>query len=211
MKGAAYRNLLPLICLLAAVLISGCAAPKSMNSMKSMIVLLPDDGKVSGEVTVTNANGSQLLNQSLQSVEIAGTQGRPAEPVVLKGAAVQEVFRAVLAATPAPPAHYLLYFKLGRAELLPESQLLLPEIVKVIKERSPAALSVVGHADSVGSIEYNYKLGLLRAAAVAELLATQGAAPVSIETSSRGKSDLLVKTLDQTPEPRNRRAEVTIR
>ena len=204
MSGA-FRNLLPAWALLVALLLSGCAAPKSM------IVLLPEGGKVSGEVVVANAHGSQLLNQSWQSVEIAGSQGRPTDPVVLEGRAVQEVFAPVRRAMPASPVHYLLYFKLDTAEILPESKLLLPTIAAEIKKRSPAQLSVVGHADTVGSVEYNYHLGQARAAAVVQQLTLLGAAPASVETFSRGKSDLLVKTSDQTPEPRNRRAEVTVR
>ena len=205
MKRAVYRNLLPFFCFFVSVLLSGCAA------QKSVIVLLPEDGKVSGVVGVVNAQGSQVLNQSWQSVEIAGSQGQPASPIVLDETTVQDLFGGVLSAMPLPPVHYLLYFKLNSAELLPDSQLLLPAIAKAVNDRHPAQLSVVGHTDTVESAVYNYQLGLLRAQAVSGLLASYGAAPVSIETSSRGKADLFVKTPDQTLEPRNRRAEVTIR
>jgi OmpA family len=205
MTTAIYRHLSLYLCFIVLVLLTGCAA------QKSVIVLLPENGKVSGEVTVVNAHGSQVLSQSWQSVEIAGSQGRPARPIVLDETTVQGVFGGVISAMPLPPVHYLLYFKLDSAELLPNSQLLLPAIAKVIKERYPAQLSVVGHTDTVESAEYNHQLGLLRATAVSELLASHGAAPASIEISSRGKTDLLVKTPDQTLEPRNRRAEVTIR
>ena len=205
MKSIVHRHLLPSCYFFVSVLLSGCAA------QSSIIVLLPEDGKVSGEVTVVNARGSQRLSQSWQSVEIADSQSRPASPVVLDEATVQEVFGGVLAAMPLPPVHYLLYFKLDSNELLPHSQLILPAIARAIKERHPAQLSVIGHTDTVESAAYNYQLGLLRAGAVPELLAAHGAAPASIEISSRGKSELLVKTPDQTLEPRNRRAEVTIR
>ena len=205
MKGDVYRNLLLFFCFFVSVFLSGCVA------QKSIIVLLPEDGKVSGEVGVTNAQGSQVLNQSWQSVEIAGSQGRPASPIVLEETAVRGDFGRVLAALPLPPAHYLLYFKLNSAELLPDSQLLLPAIAKAVNDRHPAQVSIVGHTDTVESTAYNYQLGLLRARAVSELLKSHGAAPASIETFSHGKTDLLVKTPDQTLEPRNRRAEVTIR
>jgi outer membrane protein OmpA-like peptidoglycan-associated protein len=205
MKSAIYRNLLPLFCFLVSMLLSGCIAEKSV------IVLLPEDGKVSGEVTVVNAQGSQVLSQSWQSVEIAGSHERPASPIVLDETKVKGDFGRVMSAMPLPPVRYLLYFKLDSAELLPDSQLLLPAIAKSIKERHPAQLSVVGHTDTMNSTEYNYQLGLMRARAVPELLSAHGAAPASIEISSRGKSDLLVKTPDQTLEPRNRRTEVTIR
>jgi len=205
MKSSIYRQLLPSLYFLVTVLLSGCAV------QSSMIVLLPEDGKVSGEVTVVNAQGSQLLNRSWQSVEIGGSHGRPASPIVLDETTVQDDFGPVLAGMPLPPVHYLLYFKLDSAELQPDSRLLLPAIARAIKERHPAQLSVVGHTDTVESADYNYQLGLLRAGAVPELLTAQGAAPASIEISSRGKTDLLIKTPDQTLEPRNRRAEITIR
>ena len=206
MKGAAAsRRLLTSLCLLVALLLPGCAA------RKSVIVLLPEDGHVSGEVTVDTAHGSQVLNQSWQSVEISGTGAAPGTPVVLGRTAVQGVFGPVLSAMPAPPVHFLLYFKLDSAELISESLLLIPEIAEVIKIRHPAQLSVVGHTDTMGSTEHNYRLGMQRAAAVVGQLTSRGAAPASIETSSRGKSDPQVKTPDQFPEPRNRRAEVTVR
>jgi len=204
MKSAHYRHLMLSLCLFIIVLLTGCAA------QKSVIVLLPEDGKVSGEVTVVNTQGSQTLNQTWQSVEIAGSQGRPTRPVVLDETTVQDVFGGVMAGMPLPPVHYLLYFKLGSAELLPDSQHLLPAIAKVIKERHPAQLSIVGHTDTVESVSYNYQLGLQRARAVLGLLASHDAAPARIEISSRGKTELLVKTPDQTLEPRNRRAEVII-
>ncbi len=205
MKRDHYRHLLPFFCFLCIVFLSGCAA------RKSVIVLLPEDGVASGEVTVGNAQGWQLLSGWWQSVEIAGSEGRPGSPVVLEQSTVRGEFGRVMSAMPLPAVRYQLNFKLGSAELLPESRLLLPEIATVIKERHPAQVTIVGHTDTVESVEYNYQLGLLRARAVAALLAAHGAAPASLDMSSRGKTDLLVKTPDQTLEPRNRRAEVTVR
>jgi outer membrane protein OmpA-like peptidoglycan-associated protein len=205
MTTAPCRYLLLLLCFIITMLLSGCAA------QHSVIILLPEGDGVSGEVRVENALGSQVLNRSWQSVEIAGPLELPERPVVQDETAVRNVFGEIMAAMPAPPVHYRLNFKLGTAELLPASQLLMSAIARAIKERHPAQLIVVGHTDTVESAEYNYQLGLLRAKAVSELLASHGAAPVRIEISSLGKTDLLVKTPDQTLEPRNRRAEVTIR
>ena len=202
MKGSNFPRLLPLFCLLAFVLLSGCAAKKASASATSAGI---------AEVTVVNAQGSQVLSRSWQSVEIAGSQGRPASPVVLDEKIVKGVFGGVMSAMPLPPTRFLLYFKQGTTELHPDSQLLLPAIVKAVKDRHPAQLSVVGHTDTMGTVKFNYQLGLMRATAVSELLLSHGASPAGIETSSSGTADLLVKTPDQTPEPRNRRAEITVR
>jgi outer membrane protein OmpA-like peptidoglycan-associated protein len=111
----------------------------------------------------------------------------------------------------APPVHYILYFRQNTAVLTPDSELLLPEVLKAVNKRHPAQLAVIGHTDTTGTEDYNYKLGLLRAKTVTEQLKSLGAAPAIIETSSHGKTDLLVKTGDQTAEQRNRRVEITIR
>jgi outer membrane protein OmpA-like peptidoglycan-associated protein len=124
---------------------------------------------------------------------------------------IKEVFAEVVAAMPAPPVRYTLYFRQNTAVLTKDSQLLLPEIIKAINKRRPAQLSVIGHTDTMGTEEYNYHLGLLRANTVTDLLKSLGAAPAIIEASSHGKADLIVKTGDQVAEQRNRRVEVTIR
>jgi outer membrane protein OmpA-like peptidoglycan-associated protein len=38
-----------------------------------------------------------------------------------------------------------------------------------------------------------------------------GLAPSTVDVSSHGESDLIVKTRDKTPEPRNRRVEISVR
>ena len=201
-----FLRFLPLSwCILNALLLSACAGPKSM------VVLLPKNGTSSGEVIVTNSRGSQLLTRSWQTVEIPGNNSRPATPVVMDESKVDHIFGGVLSTMPKPAAHYMLFFKLDSAELVPDSRPILPEILKAINERQPAELSVIGHTDTVESAEYNYQLGLLRANAVVTLLKAMGAAPKYTTIASRGKTDLLVKTGDQVLEPRNRRAEVTIR
>ncbi|HEX9024361.1 MAG TPA: OmpA family protein [Geobacteraceae bacterium] len=191
--------------LIIALFSAGCAGPKSL------IVLLPEEGKGPGEVIVTTAGGSQVLNQPWQAVEVSGGKARPAAPTVMEKGAVQGIFAEAQAVTPASPVCYMLYFRHDTAVLTPDSERLLPEIIKAIKARNPAELSVIGHTDTMGTVEYNYKLGLLRANTVTALLKSLGAAPVTIETYSHGKGDLLVKTADQVSDPRNRRVEVTIR
>lgn len=198
------RRLAHFFCLIVALFLTGCAG------QKSLVVLLPEDGKPTGEVAVITSGGSQVLDHPWQAVEI--TDGNaPAAPMKMDESAVKGEFAEVLTAMPAPPVHFTLYFRQNTAMLTADSQLLLPEILKAVNKRYPAQLSVIGHTDTMGTEEYNYRLGLLRAKTVTDLLKSLGAAPAIIETSSHGKTDLLVKTGDQTPEQRNRRVEVTIR
>jgi outer membrane protein OmpA-like peptidoglycan-associated protein len=192
-------------CLFITLPLSGCAREKSF------VVLLPEDSGITGEITIVNVHGAQQLKQPWQSVELPEADKPPGNPVVVDEAAVEAVFGEVLSGMPVLPVHHNLFFMLDSVELVPDSQPILAEIVKAVNARQPAELIVVGHTDTMGSDEYNLDLGLLRANAVSGLLKSLGAAPAIIETSSRGKADLLVDTADQTPEPRNRRAEITVR
>jgi outer membrane protein OmpA-like peptidoglycan-associated protein len=198
------RNLFLLICSVAAGLLTGC------SGSKNYVVLLPVDDKVSGEVVVSNAHGSQVLNKSWQATEIAGSDAAPSKPEVQSRETVLALVGSALTGMPLSPVHYVLYFD-NTDELTSDSKRMLPEILKAVKERHPAEMSVVGHTDTLGSSASNYHLGLLRAKSIAAQLTKLGAKPALVEINSHGESDLLIKTPDNTQEPRNRRIEVTIR
>ena len=204
MATAPFRPIRSLL-LIAALLLGGCA-----TGQKSIVVLLPEEGNTSAEVKVTNQRGTQVLSQPYQATEIASAEKAPGKPVTLDPAKVESLFGEALQAMPAPPVRFLLYFVSDSTELTAESRQLLPQILEAIAKRSPAEVTVVGHTDTTGAPDKNYRLGLDRAEAVAVLLRSLGVVPASLETSSHGEADLLVPTGDDVPEPRNRRVEVTV-
>ena len=57
----------------------------------------------------------------------------------------------------------------------------------------------------------NFALGLKRAMTVRNILVAAGLDRASIDATSDGELDLLVRTPDETPEPRNRRVVITVR
>ena len=57
----------------------------------------------------------------------------------------------------------------------------------------------------------NEDLGLLRARAIARQLQENGLQALELVVTSHGEGNLLVKTPDNTPEPANRRVEITVR
>jgi outer membrane protein OmpA-like peptidoglycan-associated protein len=81
--------------------------------------------------------------------------------------------------------------------------------------RKAAEVVITGHTDTVGSAADNDRLSLGRAKAVAAKLndtfAAKGVKSDAIATVGRGERDPLVKTPDQTAEPKNRRVEITVR
>ena len=96
-------------------------------------------------------------------------------------------------------------------ELTDESRALLPQILQAVRNRPFPDVAVVGHTDTTGTNAGNYELGLRRANAIRGRLLEAGIDAALIEVSSHGESDLLVKTADGVPEPRNRRVEITVR
>jgi outer membrane protein OmpA-like peptidoglycan-associated protein len=124
---------------------------------------------------------------------------------------VRQVFGAALAALPPAPRHFTLQFRFESDTLTAESMAVLPEILQSVKALPVPEVVVVGHTDTMGDRKANVTLGLRRANTVRGILATAGLAPATIEVASHGEGDLLVKTPDNTPEPRNRRVEITVR
>ena len=70
---------------------------------------------------------------------------------------------------------------------------------------------MIGHTDTTGSPAANLALGLKRAETVRQLLIETGIDGSLVEINSHGEGDMLIKTPDNTPEPRNRRVEIAVR
>jgi len=151
------------------------------------------------------------LSEPYQATEVSGAGRAPGPVYVMEEKDVTRTFKAALAAEPALPVSFLLYFKPGTAELTDESLRLLPEIITAIKNRVSPDISVIGHSDRVGTAEINRGISLERANAVAEALVSQGIGRDTLEISYHGEENPLIQTEDEVPEPRNRRVEVTIR
>jgi outer membrane protein OmpA-like peptidoglycan-associated protein len=124
---------------------------------------------------------------------------------------VNRIFGAALSALPAAPKNFTLYFRFESDELTDESRALVLEVEKAVKERPTSDIVVVGHTDTMGTPLANFDLGLKRATSVRDLLTQAGLDASTIEVTSLGEADLLIKTADETPEPRNRRVEIAVR
>jgi outer membrane protein OmpA-like peptidoglycan-associated protein len=72
------------------------------------------------------------------------------------------------------------------------------------------ALSIVGHADTVGSQGYNQGLSERRARRVANALVERGVPAGGMTLAGRGENDLARATGDNVREPLNRRVEISL-
>ena len=177
---------------------------------KSLVVLLDNPDGTVGKIQVANAAGMQTLDKAGQAIGIGHSNEPLPEPFLLKNEDIQETFKDVLKANPEEPIKYILYFETD-TKLSFESEQQLPEIISSITARTAPDVSIVGHSDRTGSVEYNNQLSLRRATSVRETFVAKGIDPLIMNVTSHGENDPIVETPDGVSEPLNRRVEIIIR
>ena len=204
-----------LLVTIAVALAAGCSAKRVAQPTRptppALIVLLPDpESGITGRVHVSNEFGSADLAAPRAATRV--TAEGPPEPVsTMSEAEMKRLFGDALAALPPAARHFTLHFRFESDALTEESTALVPEILRAVKELAVPEVVVVGHTDTMGDPRANVALGLKRGISVRDILVETGLARSTIEVASHGEADLLVKTPDNTPEPRNRRVEITVR
>lgn len=80
-------------------------------------------------------------------------------------------------------------FAFNKAELRPEGQKKIDEIAGRLKGANVQLINAIGHADRIGSDQYNQQLSEKRAAAVKEYLSQKGIETSKVRSEGRGESD----------------------
>ncbi len=104
----------------------------------------------------------------------------------------------------------IIKFKVGKAELDPESHSLLDQIADVIKQNNVKKLLIAGHTDSSHSEDYNLKLSLDRANSVKRYLVGKGIGSETILTQGYGKRKPRASNATEEGRAINRRVEFFI-
>ena len=192
--------------ILILLLLTACSTPP-----KSRFVVLPSpDGHV-GMVQVSTEAGQVTLNKANASTTVERAKAPPPEPAVMADADVALIFKDALEALPPGPVTFILNFEFATVKLTGESEKTLSKVVEYIKETGSTDITVIGHADKVGTKAVNARISSERAHAIAAILKDKGVAPSSIRTDYYGDTFPLVDTPRGVREPRNRRVEVTVR
>lgn len=84
-------------------------------------------------------------------------------------------------------------FEFDKAELRAEGQKKLDEISDRLKGANVQLVNAIGHADRIGSENYNKQLSEKRAVAVKEYLAQKGVDQTKVHSEGRGKSEPVTK------------------
>jgi outer membrane protein OmpA-like peptidoglycan-associated protein len=190
---------------------AGRRVPQPVAPRPALIVLLPDpETATTGRARVTNEYGSVDLAAPRHATVVTADSG-PAPVRTIDEAEVARVFETALAALPPMPRHFTLRFLFESDELTEESRALVPQILGAVKAMPFPEVAIIGHTDTLGDARANVALGLKRAVTVRGFLEMAGFDASTIDIRSHGEADLLIKTPNNTPEPRNRRVEIVVR
>ena len=181
----------------------------SCSAKKTLVVLLPDKNSPQGKVAIGQGDRMTVLDTPMTAAEV-DTQGR-VEKEVMTRAEVDKTFAEALAAQPPKQISFILYFEEGSTEILESSKSTLAELFEEVSKRKAVEVQVTGHTDTVGSQADNDRLSKERMQAIKDWIIKRGLPATFIRAVGRGERDLLIKTPDNFPEPRNRRVEVIVR
>lgn len=104
----------------------------------------------------------------------------------------------------------VLYFPFDSAALSGSASLALEQLVQYVRGAGNVGITINGHADRVGTDEYNLTLSQQRAQYVREALLRAGVPTDLIQYFAFGESDPDIATEDGVEEPLNRRVEIFV-
>lgn len=185
------------------MLLAGCAS-------RDLVVVLPESNGHVGAVEVEPGPNQTVLNKAYLAAR-PRPGANPAKVFTIDEARVNRIFGPALAALPAPPKTYRLYFENDSTVLTADSQPRFEAVFADIAARSAPEIVVTGHTDTFGTVEENDALSLDRAREVSELFVQRGIPRSAIKIAGRGSRELAAPTGDQVHEPLNRRVEITVR
>jgi OmpA-OmpF porin, OOP family len=106
--------------------------------------------------------------------------------------------------------HVALYinFDFDKADIRPESQPIIDEVVKLLRDNPGLSLTVEGHTDNVGTPDYNRRLSDERATSVVAALTAQGIEARRLRAAGFGQERPIADNGTDEGRARNRRVEL---
>jgi len=163
----------------------------------------------SGDVQMTVPGGDLELEKADSSLMLGVRFDL--QPGAAPAAAVVVPDAKPVAAAPAAPKEFLVFFGFNKSDLTSHAVRVVGEAAEAAKKHGAASIAVVGHTDTSGSAGYNNALSMRRAQAVKDSLMAHGIDGSMISTAGRGEAELLVTTGDGVKEPQNRRAKIDVK
>lgn len=102
-------------------------------------------------------------------------------------------------------------FGFNRADVKYEFMPRITDLARTLNRHPGMSVSIVGHADAIGSDDYNHRLSERRAYSVSEVLAQYGVDQYRIRTSGMGEMAPIASNATEWGRSRNRRVEISVR
>lgn len=147
---------------------------------------------------------AQLEGQLARNQQQLDENARLIEELKKRGADVRSSRRGVVINLPD------ILFEFDRANLTPEAHRTIAEISDVLRDVRHRNLSVEGHTDSVGSVQYNKQLSLRRAESVVREISRNGVPREQMRVEGFGEGAPIATNNSEAGRARNRRVEVII-
>ena len=177
---------------------------------KTTVILLPEQDNKTGTVVVEN-DASAITLEKPYSCATVGQAASKIDTKTIEANKVREEYKTLFQAQPLKPVSILLYFEFGSDRLQPDSAALIDDVLKLAKVREPSEVNIIGHSDTKGDADYNYKLALDRAKVVEKILKEADIDLRHLSVTSHGENDPLVITGDDVSEEKNRRVEIMVK
>ena len=101
-------------------------------------------------------------------------------------------------------------FRFNSSEITAPARQTAAEIARAVANAGGRRISVEGHTDSIGTVEYNQRLSKARANSVADELVNNGVTSSRIVTRGYGEGRPVASNADESGRQKNRRVEVII-
>lgn len=99
------------------------------------------------------------------------------------------------------------FFEFNKWDILPQFKPVLDEIAQCLKENPQMGIAVQGHADIIGTLEYNQKLSEKRASAIKKYLVNKGVPEANIWTKGYSFTRPVASNETKDGRAQNRRTE----
>ena len=206
-----------LIALLAAATLAGCATDDPNQGRNIGVVTGAIIGGVVGK-QVSGADGAPIVGAVAGAIAggaVGGYRDRQRAELKRKLEAEERARQLSISEMPDGSLNVSVAadvtFDTGASALKPQAQAALDKFASTMTDFNATVVHVVGHTDSVGSDASNQSLSQRRAASVSSYLASRGIPVQRIREEGRGERELLVRTPDETNEPRNRRVDIVLK
>jgi OOP family OmpA-OmpF porin len=152
----------------------------------------------------------------LSTVCFLSTRGFMGKDAQLAEAPVVEVLPEAVEPEPEPqvesPGSFTVHHDFDRSEIIlnPQFETYLDQVKAYLRQNENSQLNVVGFTDSTGPEDYNYHLGLRRAASVRDFMLGLGISEQLISISSEGESSPVATNASAEGRAQNRRTEIQI-